>query len=417
MADISQIVLKDAEGNVLGTYDIKDANVPHTSETAESGGTTLSLVTTGEKATWNAKSDLQLGTTSTTALQGDTKYAGSSSAGGAATSAEKLTNTAKIGTLTNPVYFTASGVPEACTYSLEKSVPSDAVFTDTNNAVTQTATSDDKNYEVLFSGTNDNTTRTEGARKSNTLTIDPSTSTFRLCDTAGTQVVGMGKVVSSNATHGGFIKILNASGKEVVNGTTVSNAGRWYVRDSNGTAKVTLNGTNGDVSASTFNSKSISESNTASTIVARNSSSYVYATYYNASCGNDNGATSSSYALYANSDNWIRKCSMGKMYSALGGSGCVQLYTGTLGANSQTTVNYGSYSAYVIICRVDGSAYYYPVVVPKGYITTSAGTEITTLDQYNWMTIQMWYSGSNCYCKCANGTNGNRAIMKIYGLY
>ena len=55
MADVSQIVLKDAQGNVIGTYDVKDASVPHDSKAAASGGTTLSLVTTGEKATWNAK--------------------------------------------------------------------------------------------------------------------------------------------------------------------------------------------------------------------------------------------------------------------------------------------------------------------------------------------------------------------------
>lgn len=57
MADVSQIVLKDANGNVIGTYDVKDTSVPHDSKAAASGGTTLSLVTTGEKATWNAKSD------------------------------------------------------------------------------------------------------------------------------------------------------------------------------------------------------------------------------------------------------------------------------------------------------------------------------------------------------------------------
>ena len=53
--EVSQIVLKDAQGNVIGTYDVKDASVPHDSKAAASGGTTLSLVTTGEKATWNAK--------------------------------------------------------------------------------------------------------------------------------------------------------------------------------------------------------------------------------------------------------------------------------------------------------------------------------------------------------------------------
>lgn len=50
---------------------------------------------------------------------------------GTATTATKLSNTAAIGSTTNPVYFTASGVPAACAYSLNKTVPSTAVFTDT----------------------------------------------------------------------------------------------------------------------------------------------------------------------------------------------------------------------------------------------------------------------------------------------
>ena len=56
-------------------------------------------------------------------------------------------------------------------------VPSDAVFTDTNNAVTQTVddSTNNSNYEVLFSGTADNTTRTEGAKKSSNLKFNPST--------------------------------------------------------------------------------------------------------------------------------------------------------------------------------------------------------------------------------------------------
>ena len=58
-------------------------------------------------------------------------YAGSSSAGGAATSANKLNTNA--GSATQPVYF-ANGVPVATSYKLEKSVPSNAVFTDTHYA-------------------------------------------------------------------------------------------------------------------------------------------------------------------------------------------------------------------------------------------------------------------------------------------
>lgn len=62
-------------------------------------------------------------------------YAGSSSAGGAATSANKLNTNA--GGTTQPVYF-AGGVPVATTYTLGKSVPSNAVFTDTTyNVATQ----------------------------------------------------------------------------------------------------------------------------------------------------------------------------------------------------------------------------------------------------------------------------------------
>ena len=49
--------------------------------------------------------------------------------------------------------------------------------TDTNDAVTQTATSTNSNYEVLFSGTADNTTRTEGARKYSNFTFNPSSGT------------------------------------------------------------------------------------------------------------------------------------------------------------------------------------------------------------------------------------------------
>lgn len=62
------------------------------------------------------------------ALPATTKYAGASTAGGAATSANKLNTNA--GSSTKPVYFTG-GVPTACTYSVEKDVPSNAVFTDT----------------------------------------------------------------------------------------------------------------------------------------------------------------------------------------------------------------------------------------------------------------------------------------------
>lgn len=56
-------------------------------------------------------------------------YAGSSSAGGSATSAVKLDSSA--GSNTQPVYF-SGGKPVAIGYTIAKSVPADAKFTDTN---------------------------------------------------------------------------------------------------------------------------------------------------------------------------------------------------------------------------------------------------------------------------------------------
>ena len=48
-----------------------DNNTTYESKAAASGGTAVSLVTTGEKYTWNNKSNLALGTTSSTAFRGD----------------------------------------------------------------------------------------------------------------------------------------------------------------------------------------------------------------------------------------------------------------------------------------------------------------------------------------------------------
>lgn len=64
------------------------------------------------------------------ALPDTTKYAGSSTKGGSATSAQKLDNSKDAGSATQPIYF-ENGVPKATNYSVEKSVPSDAKFTDT----------------------------------------------------------------------------------------------------------------------------------------------------------------------------------------------------------------------------------------------------------------------------------------------
>lgn len=99
------------------------------------------LVTDTEKTAWNAKSDfsgsykdltdkptIPSSAADINALPASTLYAGASTAGGAATSANKINTDA--GSATQPVYFD-NGVPVATTYSLAKSVPADAIFTDT----------------------------------------------------------------------------------------------------------------------------------------------------------------------------------------------------------------------------------------------------------------------------------------------
>lgn len=73
-------------------------------------------------------------------------YAGSSSAGGSANSAVKL-DTTTAGSTTQPVYFT-DGKPKAISYTIAKSVPSNAVFTDIN--ARQTLTSNNINYPLLM---------------------------------------------------------------------------------------------------------------------------------------------------------------------------------------------------------------------------------------------------------------------------
>lgn len=113
-------------------------------------------------------------------------YAGSSSAGGSATSAVKL-DTATAGSTTQPVYF-SGGKPSACTYTLGKSVPSNAVFTDTNTKVTQTAvtSSEYTNWRTIPWGASNSgtegftpTTVTDSMFSDPNLTYQPSTGTLK----------------------------------------------------------------------------------------------------------------------------------------------------------------------------------------------------------------------------------------------
>ena len=77
---------------------------------------------------------------------------------GKAATASKLDNTSAIGSKTNPVYFTANGVPSTCTYSLNATVPIGAAnqvlyYSATNTLGTQSYTTLTSNLDVFTAAT------------------------------------------------------------------------------------------------------------------------------------------------------------------------------------------------------------------------------------------------------------------------
>jgi len=64
-----------------------------------------------------------------------------------------------VGNTNKPVYINATGQATAISYTIDKSVPSNAVFTDTNNAATHTVKTTTKYY---VTGTETSTTSTGG---------------------------------------------------------------------------------------------------------------------------------------------------------------------------------------------------------------------------------------------------------------
>lgn len=155
-------------------------------------------------------------------------YAGSATEGGSATSAVKLDSSA--GSVTQPIYF-EGGKPKTTTYTLEKSVPADAKFTDTNNQVTQTPKDVDGEYPILLRGINPATTQcTAGTSFAADVTINPATGTI----TADAFIGGVtgdvngvatkaNKDVNGNVIHTTYAKIteMNSLSEEVATKATV----------------------------------------------------------------------------------------------------------------------------------------------------------------------------------------------------
>lgn len=185
-------------------------------------------------------------------------YAGSTTAGGAATSANKLNTNA--GSVTQPVYF-SNGVPVNTTYTLAKSVPSNAVFTDTNTWIAfkgaTTAAAGTAGYAPApAAGAANRYLRSDG-----TWTVPPDTNTtYADLKGATTSAAGTHGLVPAPAA-GAATRYLRSDGQWVVppdnnttytagtgitlSGTQFINAGVRSVATgtTNGTVAVNTNGT------------------------------------------------------------------------------------------------------------------------------------------------------------------------------
>lgn len=81
------------------------------------------------------------------------------------------------GSSTQPIYIDNEGGAAACTYSLEKSVPSDAIFTDEKVKIANDI-STNQSLRILLGTSNNDNTITESIKKSSPLLFNPSTGVF-----------------------------------------------------------------------------------------------------------------------------------------------------------------------------------------------------------------------------------------------
>ena len=191
------------------TLVLSAVDTTYSSKAAASGGTDVSLVTTGEKYTWNNKTS-NTGTVTSITLKATSPIAIDSTSA-ITTSGTRTLSHANSGVTAGTyqsVTVNATGHVTAGSALTKAQVTTALGYTpptsDTNNAVTQTATNTNANYEVLFSATADNTTRTEGARKYSNLLFNPSTGTLTATKFSGDISGGTGLTKSQVTTALGY---------------------------------------------------------------------------------------------------------------------------------------------------------------------------------------------------------------------
>ena len=190
---------------------------------ATAWGSWYKIYTSDDKPT---KADIGLGNVDNTADSVKrVSYATSAGSADSATTANSATTattatqlSSSAGSATNPIYF-SNGKPTACTFSLNKTVPSNAVFTDTWKQLTgsTTSASGTAGYAPAPSaGANNRYLRCDG-----TWVVPPDTNTdTKYSAGAGLSLSGTTfSLASSGVTSGSYGPSSNVNG---TNGTTIS---------------------------------------------------------------------------------------------------------------------------------------------------------------------------------------------------
>lgn len=158
----------------------------------------------------------------------DGNYAGSSTNGGPATSAEKLSNTEQIGTNKKPVYFSADGIPVAIDHTINSDVPENAKFTDTKySAGTGIRVADDTMYNMGILSVNESATNgcvdftigKNGTETSESKTIPVhglGDAAYKSVDTVVTK--DSANLITSGAVSAEFDKKMDSSTRNSANG-------------------------------------------------------------------------------------------------------------------------------------------------------------------------------------------------------
>lgn len=149
------------------------------------------------------------------------------------------------------------------------------------------------------------------------------------------------------------------------------------------------------------------ESATGSRIVKRSAAGYIYATYYNASCGDETTSLDyGQYMIYCNSDGWLRKAKH-----------MTTVYSGTLKNGTEATwANVNAYSYYLIIGDLNGTENpLNSIVVSRSAIGTSA-SRWQYADESSYYSFTLWYSGTTGHIKGSSGTSANAHVKWVIGL-